>query len=81
MKTGQTWIEVAGNAPNSIPLCRVGHRLTMMLQLTGLELSNEPNVAVLNGQMPLDEMIGLNARGAAETGQVMISVHRLLLGS
>ena len=34
---------------------------------------------VVDGQMPLDEVIRLKARRAAETGEVMIPVQQLLL--
>lgn len=36
---------------------------------------------ILDGQIPLDEAIRLKARRAAETGEVMVRVHQLLLES
>lgn len=36
---------------------------------------------ILDGQMPLDEVIRLKARRAAETGEIMVSVQQLLLES
>jgi len=49
-------------------------RPTNLIAISGQDL-----FFVLDGQMPLDEVIRLKARRAAETGEVMIPVQQLLL--
>ncbi len=49
-------------------------RPTNLIAISGQDL-----FFVVDGQMPLDEVVRLKARRAAETGEVMISVQQLLL--
>ena len=49
-------------------------RPTNLIAISGQDL-----FCVVDGQMPLDEVIRLKARRAAETGEVMIPIRQLLL--
>jgi len=49
-------------------------RPTNLIAINGQDL-----YFILDGEMPLDQVIRLKARHAAETGEVMVSVQQLLL--